>query len=513
MRGNEQAACARARRRSRGRALALRVRVRRAVATGGLRQAVTAPSPWSDRIPLPTDACARRLQTLRGLSLSRSTGQGRRICPVVRADGGGHVDAVRQPKASWIGRISSRRSDMQQRAQEAHPAARRKTASRRLAGNVETRNLQRGGALLLATRAPTRRALVRCRACRSSRPRPPDTRRIAERHAGGSKSRSQRSTLKPGMPIRASDCRTKAGTVPRSSAITRDAPGCRTSASAAHPARSARALLRRMEVRRLRRAESRTCGRSRPGDRRDSRRTEPRSGAHVRAASRSRPHARPSDRPAAPNADRFSLNASGGTPTDASRSNWFCRTQTSALSRDTMNGRSPKRLIPVRSRRASCHCSHAIHWRYSKKSMRTGGRSGRAVSAAGSDGAARGPVGPGAGVEAIVERPEQRVVGPPPCLFAPEGLEPPGAGVPGPTRRRGNAGGGLERLALDTPDVIVLDRLAFCASADDRGCGLRDARARRVRGTPARGARKCRLDRGRARSTRNTASSDRSPSR
>ena len=57
-----------------------------------------------------------------------------------------------------------------------------------------------------------------------------------------------------------------------------------------------------------------------------------------------------------------SLKASGGTPTVASSMNSSLRDQTSGLSPDTMNGRSPNTRTPA-ARRAACHCASAIHCR------------------------------------------------------------------------------------------------------------------------------------------------------
>ena len=74
---------------------------------------------------------------------------------------------------------------------------------------------------------------------------------------------------------------------------------------------------------------------------------------------------RPTDRRGMPQSWPVALNASGGAPTDTSRRNCCCRAQTSALSPSTMNGRSPKSATPcVVARARCCHCVPASHCRY-----------------------------------------------------------------------------------------------------------------------------------------------------
>ena len=171
----------------------------------------------------PARAAASCRSRASGTSSSRSTRPRQPERPVVVGDVAGSLMRSRQPKTSCTGSSSRFGSRREQRLEQHVANTWVVGALTQIRAAGEPLNRRQRVDLLRArrrTRAPTRRRAARCRACRKRRP----TRAGSPRDRGTAarrvcQCRSQRNTRNPGTPSRASDARTKSGTVPRSSAM------------------------------------------------------------------------------------------------------------------------------------------------------------------------------------------------------------------------------------------------------------------------------------------------------
>ena len=168
--------------------------------------------------------------------------------PVASLMSAGVLMRSRQPKMSWIG--TSTMSDADDEEQRRRIASRMASSNgapgRGRARSPEDRGERRGArrAAPRPTTPPVGLGVVR--AARRDRRTRGYVRGSLNGWPSCSHSRSQRSTLKPGMPRRVSVSRTKAGMTPRSSAMSR-APGALSTSSTCSPWRDLVRLVRRHE--------------------------------------------------------------------------------------------------------------------------------------------------------------------------------------------------------------------------------------------------------------------------